>query len=86
MVNIGEGASMSILEFVMWILHIIFSIISIGVMVAVVFAYLIDINWFEKWIDKNKMPKFVENIVIFIGTISPVISVVTGIILKEIVV
>ncbi len=77
---------MSILAFVMWILHIIFSIITIGAMVAVAFTYLIDINWFEKWIDKNKIPKFVENFVIFIGTISPIISFVTGIILKEIVV
>lgn len=77
---------MSILEFIMWILHIIFSVITIGVMVAVAFTYFIDVNWFEKWIDKNKISKFVENFLIFIGVISPTISIITGIILKEILV
>ena len=77
---------MSVLEFVLWILHIIFSIITIGTMVAVACTYCIHMNWFEEWVDKNEIPKFAENLVIFIGTISPVISVVTGIILKDIVV
>ena len=77
---------MSVLEFVLWILHIIFSIITIGAIVAVAYTYCININWFEEWVDKNEIPQIAENLVIFIGTISPVISVVTGIILKDIVV
>lgn len=76
---------MSVLEFVLWILHIIFSIITIGAMVAVACTYCININWFEEWVEKNEIPTFVENLLIFIGTISPIISFVTGIILKEIV-
>ena len=39
-----------------------------------------------EWIDKNKISKFVENFLIFIGVISPTISIITGIILKEILV
>ena len=76
---------MSILEFVLWILHIIFSIISIGAMVAVAYAYCVELNWFEEWVEKNEIPAFVEKLVLIIGTISPGISIVTGMILKEIV-
>lgn len=77
---------MSTLEFVLWILHIIFSIISIGAIVAVAYAYCVDLSWFEKWVEKNEIPTFVEKLVLIIGTISPGIAIVTGMILETIVV
>ena len=83
--NERRWMSMGVLEFVLWILHIIFSIITIGTMVAVACTYCIHMNWFEEWVDKNEIPKFIENLVVFIGIISPFISFVTGMILKEIV-
>jgi hypothetical protein len=76
---------MSILEFVLWILHIIFSIISIVTIIAVGYdQYIVD--WFEAWVEKNKISPFVEKLVLIIGTISPGIAIVTGMILETIVV
>jgi hypothetical protein len=75
---------MSILEFVLWILHIIFSIISIVTIIAVGYdQYIVD--WFEAWVEKNKISPFVEKLLIFTGSISIAIAFVTGMILKEIV-
>ena len=54
-------------------------------MVAVAYAYCVELNWFEEWVEKNEIPAFVEKLVLIIGTISPGISIVTGMILKEIV-
>ena len=44
---------MSVLEFVLWILHIISALISIVVMIAVGYHNFVDLNWFEEWIEKN---------------------------------
>ena len=75
---------MSILEFVLWILHIIFSIISIVTIIAVgCDQYIVD--WFEEWVEKNNISPFVASLLSFIGTISIIIAFVTGMILKEIV-
>ena len=76
---------MSILEFVLWILHIIFSIISIVTIIAVGYdQYIVD--WFEAWVEKNKISPFVAKLLIFTGSISIVIAFVTGMILETIVV
>ena len=73
---------MSILEFVLWILHIIFSIISIVTIIAVGYdQYIVD--WFDAWVEKNKISPFVAKLLIFTGSISIVIAFVTGMILKE---
>ena len=75
---------MSILEFVLWILHIIFSIISIVTIIAVgCDQYIVD--WFDAWVEKNKISPFVAKLLLFIGSISIVIAFVTGMILEEIV-
>lgn len=75
---------MSILEFVLWILHIIFSIISIVTIIAVGYdQYIVD--WYEAWVEKNKISPFVEKLLIFTGLISIAIAFVTGMILEEIV-
>ena len=75
---------MSILEFVLWILHIIFSIISIVTIIAVGYDQYI-VNWFDAWVEKNKISPFVAKLLLFTVSISIVIAFVTGMILEEIV-
>ena len=81
----GGCASMIDLEFVLWILHIISALISIVTIVAGWYdLYIVD--WFEEWVEKNKISLFVEKLVIWIGIISIMIAFVTGMILETIVV
>ena len=77
---------MSVLEFVLWILHIISALISIVVMIAVGYHNFVDLNWFEEWIEKNEISPFIEKLLFFIGSISILIAFVTGMILDTIVV
>ena len=73
------------LEFVLWILHIISALISIVTIIAGWYdLYIVD--WFEEWVEKNKISPFVEKLVIWIGIISIMIAFVTGMILETIVV
>ena len=72
------------LEFVLWILHIISALISIVAIIRwACDQYIVD--WFEEWVEKNKISPFVEKLVIWIGIISIMIAFVTGMILEEIV-
>lgn len=72
------------LEFVLWIFHIVSALISIVTIIAGGYdLYIVD--WFDEWVEKNKISPFVEKLVIWIGSISIVIAFVTGMILKEIV-
>ena len=75
---------MSVLEFVLWILHIIFALISIVDIIAVFWdQYIAD--WYDEWIEKYNISPFVEKLLVFIGFISIVIAFVTGMILETVV-